>query len=551
MNKFFNLALTSSTTSLLTSSLTTSSTTSSSVSTSSALSPSRSFTSEEFVFYFPNNESLSPKELKMISPNPKYSLETCLFVNLSNKIFICPRHQCNTCSHFHGIVDRSQLETCEYCYRSFHINCIPPGSRFNSACLICPQHPDKSLPGVAIQKKVESNGQMDLDDDIINLKDLSSISSILSTSFPQVNLFYEQLTIPDLPPTNAPTDVGHFRFPVHLIEEASQIAPSFKIIKSNNYDKLPKEKLSLLNVTSDRDSLICNCTTICSDDCENRYERIECFGGKKDDEEIVNITASLAKFCNCLLGSNCSNRALQRRDYPSTSIIKEGNMGNGLKTNEFIKKGRLVLEYVGEVITTDQMRERMENQRKLTPHDHDYYIMELQKGFYVDGKYEGSVSRYINHSCDPNCELQRWNVKGKIRIGIFAIRDIQPNEPLSYDYRFDTREQEIFKCYCGAAKCRGTMAPKKSKNEEIDSKNKKKYDIIDESDDENLKKRWKNQSLTGPTLPESFSPITKGPVDVEYFKDHRLGLKRNFKKGSNFYRRKQLIIKKRQSKLIQ
>ena len=107
------------------------------------------------------------------------------------------------------------------------------------------------------------------------------------------------------------------------------------------------------------------------------------------------------------------------------------------------------------------MNLRMANQRRLSPNDHDYYIMELDQGYFVDGKHRGNDSRFINHSCDPNCELQRWIVKGRMRIGIFAIRDIEANEALSYDYQFDTKETDAFKCHCGSANCRGTMAPKK------------------------------------------------------------------------------------------
>ncbi len=73
----------------------------------------------------------------------------------------------------------------------------------------------------------------------------------------------------------------------------------------------------------------------------------------------------------------------------------------------------------------------------------------------------GNDSRFINHSCDPNCELQVWMVKGRMHIGIFAIRDIAEGEPLSYDYQFDTNESNVFRCYCRTAKCRGTMAPKR------------------------------------------------------------------------------------------
>lgn len=121
----------------------------------------------------------------------------------------------------------------------------------------------------------------------------------------------------------------------------------------------------------------------------------------------------------------------------------------------------------------------MRNQRTYAPRDHDFYIMELDTGLYVDGKVKGNQSRFINHSCDPNCELVRWNVKGRIRIGksddmmycrasflftaalftagIFSVRDIQEGEPLSYDYKFDTNESDAFKCHCGTEKCRGTM----------------------------------------------------------------------------------------------
>lgn len=49
---------------------------------------------------------------------------------------------------------------------------------------------------------------------------------------------------------------------------------------------------------------------------------------------------------------------------------------------------------------------------RLTPNDKDFYIMELENGVFVDGKFRGNNSRFINHSCAPNCELVRWIVKG-------------------------------------------------------------------------------------------------------------------------------------------
>ena len=127
------------------------------------------------------------------------------------------------------------------------------------------------------------------------------------------------------------------------------------------------------------------------------------------------------------------------------------------------------MEYVGEVIDAAEVHRRMAAQRQNTPLDKDFYIMELDNGMFVDGKFKGSTSRFINHSCDPNCELQRWVVKGYPRIGIFALRDISNGEALSYDYQFDTNEADAFKCYCGTEKCRGTMAPKQKKAVQFDA----------------------------------------------------------------------------------
>ena len=63
----------------------------------------------------------------------------------------------------------------------------------------------------------------------------------------------------------------------------------------------------------------------------------------------------------------------------------------------------------------------------------------------MTSRLKGNSSRFINHSCAPNCELQKWNVKGFTRIGIVAVMDIPVGEPLSYDYQFATKEEGKFK----------------------------------------------------------------------------------------------------------
>ena len=54
---------------------------------------------------------------------------------------------------------------------------------------------------------------------------------------------------------------------------------------------------------------------------------------------------------------------------------------------------------------------------RLHPNDPNFYLMELEHGFYIDARVKGNLSRFINHSCDPNCQLQRTNVAGDMRIG--------------------------------------------------------------------------------------------------------------------------------------
>lgn len=75
----------------------------------------------------------------------------------------------------------------------------------------------------------------------------------------------------------------------------------------------------------------------------------------------------------------------------------------------------------------------------------------------IDPTYVGNIARFINHSCDPNCETQKWNVVGEVCVGIFALKDIKENEELSFDYQFDFFKTPFTKCYCGTTKCKGYL----------------------------------------------------------------------------------------------
>jgi len=245
-------------------------------------------------------------------------------------------------------------------------------------------------------------------------------------------------------------------------------------------------------------------------------------------------------------------------------------MGWGLRSKAPVSAGSLVIEYLGEIIDFAEVQRRMTQQCQERPSDKDYYIMELDTDLYVDGKYKGNTSRYINHSCDPNCELQRWVVNGLMRIGIFAIRDIQPDEALSYDYQFDTNEADTFRCYCGADICRGTMAPRKKTDRRIDHARllllaeegglslatKAERDILIEagrlqermlSDLARAESEW-SRSYTGKVLPgEVISEVKNGPLKSSLQMGRFCGnvLVRNVNKSRNLLKRHLRLQSKR------
>jgi uncharacterized protein len=127
--------------------------------------------------------------------------------------------------------------------------------------------------------------------------------------------------------------------------------------------------------------------------------------------------------------------------------------GRGMFASKAIPKGTRVIEYVGERITKAEgwRRELARQERAKRGGDGCIYIFELNTKVDIDGSVLWNSARYINHSCDPNCESQV--VRG--RVWIVAIRDIRPGEELSYDYYYDFDHYHEHPCRCGARDCAG------------------------------------------------------------------------------------------------
>ena len=119
----------------------------------------------------------------------------------------------------------------------------------------------------------------------------------------------------------------------------------------------------------------------------------------------------------------------------------------GLFAGRDIKKGEKVIEYKGRKFTHKQVEEddRFDNSKAI-------YLFTLNERYVLDGDTKTNTAKYINHSCDPNCEVDI--IKGKI--WIIAIKDIKKGDELSYDYGFgydaDFRQ---FPCKCGSKNCCG------------------------------------------------------------------------------------------------
>lgn len=169
-----------------------------------------------------------------------------------------------------------------------------------------------------------------------------------------------------------------------------------------------------------------------------------------------------------------SSQTLKRRRNPSGSghlvtghrsratecvIVKRSRIhGRGVFARKPFRKGQCIIEYTGRRRLWADVPDELDDPRM--------YFFGIGDGKWViDPSVDGNAARFINHSCDPNCEIRET----RRRIFIHALRGINPGEELFYDYHLETdddvpRTKEIERecpCYCGSPDCRGTLLAKK------------------------------------------------------------------------------------------
>ena len=227
--------------------------------------------------------------------------------------------------------------------------------------------------------------------------------------------------------------------------------PNRDILATWNYKRIKSNIYYDVKPTTNYETPACHCKPptepgkpYCGNKCLNRMTFTEC------DPD------------SCPLSDKCSNMLIQKqKSQVVVQRFQAGEKGFGIRTKTHIPKGTFIMEYLGEVVTDKEFKRRMQTDYQKDSH---HYCLHVGEGLVIDGYRMGGECRFVNHSCDPNCEMQKWSVNGMWRMALFSKGPIDVNEELTYDYNFswfNTREGQV--CHCGSEQCRGIIGGKGKK----------------------------------------------------------------------------------------
>ena len=242
-----------------------------------------------------------------------------------------------------------------------------------------------------------------------------------------------------LPPPDMP--FVDFALPADLIQEVqSEPPPKYRLLRQNYYsDPALRPR--------DDDVPLCSClaeTGGCDHNCMNRQLFMECPVGRcptlKEGERF------------------CANMVIQERRFAATEVFLTRERGWALRTKESVGREEMLIEYMGEVVSMEEAQGRMKEMTSI----HDYYFAALEGDLILDAGPMGSEARFANHSCAPNCVLQKWRAGGEPHIIVVAARKLEAGEEVTYNYQLDTTVglfgQQV--CRCGAKNCSGLIGRK-------------------------------------------------------------------------------------------
>ncbi|EMR09296.1 hypothetical protein PNEG_02256 [Pneumocystis murina B123] len=271
--------------------------------------------------------------------------------------------------------------------------------------------------------------------------------------------------------------------PVFLINEIdSDLSPiDFEFITSYKYGVgiEPRNPLFISGCSCPKDGCDLNNPGSCQclEDSNNKSFSYDEYG------RVRRNTTSIIYECNenCDCGINCPNRVVQRGRKIPLNIFKTKHKGWGLQCPRFIKEGTFIGVYLGELISQSEAEIRGKKYDHVGVtylFDLDLFEDQVDEYYTIDAQYCGDVTRFINHSCDPNLAIYsvlRDKSDSKIYdLAFFAIKDIPALEELCFDYSGRNNEDQLGfignysnskyinlknkrPCYCGSANCRGWL----------------------------------------------------------------------------------------------
>ncbi len=144
----------------------------------------------------------------------------------------------------------------------------------------------------------------------------------------------------------------------------------------------------------------------------------------------------------------------QNRDF--IRVGRSRIEGTGVFAKRKIPRGTRIVEYIGARVPVSKFLVEISEGKPAS-----IYAFRLNDSILIDGAVGGNESRFINHSCEPNCEAYVFDD----RAYIYAMRDITRGEELTFDYqlqrtirsRVSKKDKEQYPCLCGSPHCRGSM----------------------------------------------------------------------------------------------
>jgi len=148
---------------------------------------------------------------------------------------------------------------------------------------------------------------------------------------------------------------------------------------------------------------------------------------------------------------------------PDIQLRRSTIHGNGVFATRIIPKGARIVRYMGLLRTHDEVDAAYGGMEE-TGHT---FLFTLNDDYVIDGNIKGNIARWINHSCEPNCEaVVEEDDQGRAhrdKVFIEALRRIKPGEELTFNYGITLAERHtpklkaLWGCRCGAPTCTGTM----------------------------------------------------------------------------------------------